>query len=219
MTFSQFLHNIFYQGLESLGKYYSSYRGYVINNYDPDGLDRLQIIVPQVSMDTLPNWAYPKGQFSGDNYGLQILPQKGNMVWVEFDHGNPKFPIWNHGHYTKGQKPKEFGHPNVYGFKSPKGQIIVINDVEGVDKIIINHGRNKGLVKVIPLTEKINQIENKVNDLISSYLKHQHEVPPSTAPIATLPISTPATLMPLRVNMEQLEITKQDEIENPKIIH
>ena len=123
----------------------------------------------------------------------------GAMVWVEFDHGNPKYPIWNHGHYTENQKPGEFNHPEIYGFKSPRGQIIRIVDIKDIECIVINKGDNGGLVKVIELTDKINTIEDKVNDLIDSYSKHKHEVPvasPST-PVISLPINIPSSLIPV----------------------
>ena len=73
--------------------------------------------------------------------------------------------IWSHAHFVTGQKPEEFVSPQVYGFKSPKGQIIIVDDRDDVEKIIINHGENVGLVKVIELTEMLNKIEDKVNEI------------------------------------------------------
>ena len=138
MTLRELFENIMYYGLESIGKYYSSYRGYVVDNNDPDGLGKLQVKIPTITRDkTHPSWAYPKSQWGGKNYGMQLLPVLGEVVWIEFEHGDTRFPIWSFGHRTEGDKPEEFTSPNVYGFRSPKGQTIIIDDDE--EKIIINH--------------------------------------------------------------------------------
>lgn len=221
MRLDRFAKSLFYHGLESLGKFYSVYRGYVVDNFDPDGLNRLKVIVPTISKSPLVNWAYQKSCYSGDNYGIQILPEQGALVWVEFDHGNPKYPIWQHGHYLKDQKPKEFNHPQVYGFKSPKGQLIRIIDVDGIESIVINEGKNGGLVNVIELTEKINHLEEKLNDLITHYSKHLHEVPPAPSnPVISLPINQPSSLIPKPPTIpKKLDSTKREDIENTKVKH
>jgi len=222
MTFSNFIKTLFYNGLESLGKFYSCYRGYVIENYDPDGLNRLYVMVPQISNKPLSNWAFQKGGFSGDNYGFQVLPTKGSMVWVEFDHGDPKYPIWSHGHFLKDQKPEEFMHPGVYGFKTPRGQSIIINDIEDLDNLVINGGKNKGLVKVVELVKRLNDIEDKFNKLRDHYVKHVHEVPPAPSnPVVALPVNSPVTTVappqtPLPQTLEKSEV---EDLENSRILH
>lgn len=138
MTLRETFESIIYNGLESLGRYYSSYRGYVIENDDPLKMNRIQVNIPSVTRHLPhPSWAYPKGGFAGKDYGLQVLPLKGDVVWIEFDHGDTKYPIWHHGHYTKGELPEEFETAQVYGFKTPSGQVVLIDDREGTEKIVI----------------------------------------------------------------------------------
>ena len=135
--------NILYNGLESFGKYYSSYRGYVVDNEDPEGMNRLLIQIPVVThKSTHPSWAFPKNSFSGNNYGMQVLPSKRDIVWVEFEHGDPRFPIWSHGHFSKNQKPEEFETAQIYGFKTPKGQYVIIDDRDDQEKIIIKSAKH-----------------------------------------------------------------------------
>lgn len=120
---------IFTKGLERFGRYYSVYRATVHDNDDPDGHGRLRLIVPIVDKKTpYARWAWPKGNFSGNNYGMQVLPQKGDLVWVEFEHGDRDFPVWSHAYYTKNEKPKEFANPQVFGFKTPYGFTILADD-------------------------------------------------------------------------------------------
>jgi len=135
--------NIIYNGLESIGKYYSSYRGYVVDNEDADDLGRLQIKIPSITQNkNHPVWAYPKNQWGGKDYGMQLLPSKGEIVWIEFEHGDTKFPIWNFAHRAMGEKPEEFISSKIYGFKTPKGQLVIIDDRDGVEKIIIRSNKH-----------------------------------------------------------------------------
>lgn len=211
MGIKGFIESIIYYGLEYIGRYYSTYRGFVVDNEDPDGINKVLVKIPIVSRYAEhPVWAYEQFSFSGPNYGTQVLPQVGDMVMIQFDHGDPKFPMWSHAHYVPGEKPEEFVSPQVYGFKSPKGQIIIIDDRDDVEKIIINHGENAGLVKVIELTEKLNNIEKKVNDFLAHYRVHQ-VVDPISGFAGPLQPSPPAPI--------DLVETEQQEIENEKVLH
>jgi hypothetical protein len=218
MTIQEFAKALIFQGLEALGKYYSAYRGYVISNEDPENLGRVEVIVPAITKDkTHVKWAYPKNQFSGKNYGIQVLPQVGDIVWVEFETGNPRFPIWSHGHFITDGKPQEFATSQVYGFKTPKGQVIIIDDRFDIEKIIINHGENMGLVKVIPLTEKLNNLEIKVNDFLSHYKGHVHIDPLSGyTGVLMPPLTSPDTITIVPFDLTE---TEQSEIENTKVLH
>jgi hypothetical protein len=140
MDVSSILANIRKFGLEFVGLYYGSYPAYVINNEDPRGMNMIQVSLPTLLNPTseLP-WALPKGVFSGDNYGAQCLPVVGDMVWVEFQMGRLKNPIWSHYFPSKGSKPEEFKSTKVYGFKTPKGHIITLDD--DLDTITVIHSK------------------------------------------------------------------------------
>jgi hypothetical protein len=75
-------------------KFYGKYRGTVINNFDPMQQGRIQVMVPDV-LTLLPStWALPCVPFTGQQSGLFVVPQIGASVWVEFEHGDPNYPIW-----------------------------------------------------------------------------------------------------------------------------
>lgn len=218
MTLQEFAKALIFHGLEAIGKYYSSYRGYVADNNDPDNFGRIKVIVPGITNDKVhTKWVWPKNQFSGKGYGMQVLPVKGDIVWVEFENGNVRFPLWSHGHFAKNEKPEEFASPQVYGFKTPKGQIIIIDDRDDVEKIIINHGENAGLVKVIELTEKLNNLEGKVNDHLKHYKEHVHIDPISGYTGVVMPASASPNMVD--IIPEDLTLTEQSEIENPNVLH
>jgi len=76
-------------------KYYGKYRGMVINNIDPLQIGRLMIQVPDVGGPIPSSWAMPCFPISGKQMGAYMIPQIGAGVWVEFEQGNPDYPIWS----------------------------------------------------------------------------------------------------------------------------
>lgn len=75
-------------------KFFGKYRGTVVNNVDPMQIGRIQVIVPDVSNLMLSSWAMPCAPVAGMNMGMFAVPVIGAGVWVEFEQGNPDFPIW-----------------------------------------------------------------------------------------------------------------------------
>ena len=74
--------------------FYGKYRGTVLNNIDPLQMGRIQVIVPDVSGLLPTSWAMPCVPFAGKQMGMYMLPQIGSGVWVEFEQGDPDYPIW-----------------------------------------------------------------------------------------------------------------------------
>lgn len=73
-----------------LGKF----RGIVARNDDPDKIGRLLVNVPDVLGNNASGWAMPCLPYAGKGVGLFLLPPVGAHVWVEFEHGDPDYPIW-----------------------------------------------------------------------------------------------------------------------------
>lgn len=74
--------------------YFGKYRGFVLDNVDPLQKGRLMVQVPDVSNVLPSSWAMPCLPFAGIQAGLFVVPDIGSQVWVEFEHGNPDYPIW-----------------------------------------------------------------------------------------------------------------------------
>jgi len=66
----------------------------VTNNVDPMQIGRVQVQVPDVSNVIPTTWAMPCVPFAGKQMGWFAPPQIGAGVWVEFEQGNPDYPIW-----------------------------------------------------------------------------------------------------------------------------
>jgi hypothetical protein len=75
-------------------KFYGKYRGTVVNNIDPLQIGRIQAIVPDVSNIMLSSWAMPCLPIAGKQEGMFCVPQIGSGVWIEFEQGDPDYPIW-----------------------------------------------------------------------------------------------------------------------------
>ncbi|KYC37272.1 baseplate assembly protein [Scytonema hofmannii PCC 7110] len=75
-------------------KYYGKYRGTVVNNSDPEQRGRIQAIVPDVLGVIPSNWAMPCLPIAGKQEGVFMVPQVAAGVWIEFEQGEPDYPIW-----------------------------------------------------------------------------------------------------------------------------
>jgi uncharacterized protein involved in type VI secretion and phage assembly len=78
-------------------KFFGKYRGTVINNLDPLQIGRLLVDVPDVLSLTPSSWAVPCVPLAGPTgppMGVFLLPPIGAGVWVEFEQGDPNFPVW-----------------------------------------------------------------------------------------------------------------------------
>jgi hypothetical protein len=74
-------------------KFYGKYRGTVINNIDPMQIGRIQAMVPDVSNFIPTSWCMPC-LLAGKSSGTYMVPQIGAGVWIEFEQGDPDYPIW-----------------------------------------------------------------------------------------------------------------------------
>jgi len=79
-------------------KFYGKFRGTVINNVDPEQRGRMMLMVPDVLGEIPSSWAEPCVPLAGPTgppMGVYLVPPIGAGVWVEFEHGDPSYPIWS----------------------------------------------------------------------------------------------------------------------------
>jgi uncharacterized protein involved in type VI secretion and phage assembly len=76
------------------GRFYGKYRGTVSNNVDPERKGRIQAEVPDVLGSSPSSWALPCVPFAGTQSGFFVVPTVGAGVWIEFEQGDPDYPIW-----------------------------------------------------------------------------------------------------------------------------
>jgi hypothetical protein len=79
------------RSFEPAGPLWGKYRGIVAENKDPLRLARLMVSVPSLGSRTT-GWAMPALPiFRLEDFSP---PPVGSNVWVEFEHGDPSYPVW-----------------------------------------------------------------------------------------------------------------------------
>jgi Type VI secretion system/phage-baseplate injector OB domain len=78
-------------------RHYGKYRGLVLDNIDPLQIGRILAQVPDLLGETPSTWAMPCVPAAGIQAGCFIVPPIGSQVWMEFEQGDPDYPIWSGG--------------------------------------------------------------------------------------------------------------------------
>jgi hypothetical protein len=78
-------------------RFYGKYRGLVVENLDPEQIGRVLLQVPDVLGEIPSSWAMPCVPVAGIQSGIFAVPPIGSQVWVEFEQGDPDYPIWTGG--------------------------------------------------------------------------------------------------------------------------
>ncbi|HEX3530690.1 MAG TPA: phage baseplate assembly protein V [Thermoanaerobaculia bacterium] len=112
------------------GQFFGKYRGKVENNIDPNQMGRLQVSCAAVLGDGKLSWAMPCAPFAGKGVGFFALPPEGANVWVEFEGGDPDYPIWSGCFWDKGGVPAK---PATAAMKVIKTDAVTltIDDLKG----------------------------------------------------------------------------------------
>ena len=76
------------------GQFAGKFRGIVTDTNDPLMIGRLRARVPDVTGEADSGWAMPCAPFGGSATGFFAVPAVGAGVWLEFEHGDPDFPVW-----------------------------------------------------------------------------------------------------------------------------
>lgn len=126
--------------------YHGLYRGEIVSREDPLKLGRCKVTVYQVyhgiGVEDLP-WAWPMFSASPKG-GFFHIPPVGSTVWVQFEMGDPDHPVWCQGWWGgpggANETPDEGFKdlvPDGHVWRTPKGNMIVLDDREGQEQILI----------------------------------------------------------------------------------
>lgn len=140
------------------------------------------VIVPDVRL---------RMSLEGDE-GFYVVPRKGSYVSIAELEGGVEYCL-------------------LQASEVDKVLLKIGNTTMAIDKdgVVYNGGQNKGLVKVVQLTQKINALEDKVNQLITTLMSVQVAL----APAGVFPFA------PIFASVQPLPPTQQADIENDKIKH
>lgn len=116
--------------------YYGKYRGKVESNVDPLQQGRVQISCPAVLGDGQLSWAMPSAPYAGNGVGFFMVPPLGANVWVEFEGGDPDYPICGGCFWGTGEVPAAPALAEMKVIKTD-GATITLNDLPGAGGITI----------------------------------------------------------------------------------
>jgi hypothetical protein len=154
-------------------RFLGKFRGKVTDNVDPLFLGRIKAKVSAVLQDQESGWALPSAPYGGSGVGFFFVPPVGANVWIEFENGNPDYPIWTGCFWSPGEVPVTPGLASTKIIKTDmatiklddmpiKGDIITIETTTGL-KIVMNaltgieisNSAGKS-IKMTPLSVSIN---------------------------------------------------------------
>ncbi len=122
------------------GPFYGKYRSTVVNNIDPMQIGRIQAIVPDV-LGLIPStWAMPCVPVAGINMGMFTVPPIGSGVWIEFERGDPDYPIWVGGYWGSAAETPALAHAVPPGFAGITLQTTLKNG------IVVSDGPTGGIL-------------------------------------------------------------------------
>lgn len=129
--------------------YYGKYRGIVTDNVDPLGMGRLRARVPDVMGDDESGWAMPCAPFGGSQTGFFSLPPTSSGVWIEFEHGDPDYPVWSGSWWgSRGEMPPVLQVlPNrKVMIQTAGGHSILLDDTPGLGGITLQTSGGQKIV-------------------------------------------------------------------------
>jgi uncharacterized protein involved in type VI secretion and phage assembly len=85
--------------------YFGKYRGSV-TEVDATTM-RIKALVPGVLNTTPSGWCEACVPYAGPAVGFVMLPEVGSGVWIEFEGGDPSYPIWVGCYWRVGETPPD----------------------------------------------------------------------------------------------------------------
>jgi hypothetical protein len=163
-------------------RYFGKYRGVVTNNQDPTNRARLKVLIPAV-LDGQEIWAMPCVPYAGERIGSYMLPAVGSGLWIEFEGGDPSYPIWTGCFWENEELPKDNkgteATPPLKIIRSESGlmltmddngQEITVSDENGENLLIIEFCRGqitiKGNIKAVVEAPQIELVENATHPVV-----------------------------------------------------
>ncbi len=139
-------------------RYYGIYRGLVIDVADPENRGRARLQIPDIGQETaddvpLDQWALPcmpglsVGEKQGQMHGSFHPPNVGDQVWVNFEGGDTRYPVYIGGWLPANQfQGDDLIHNSALrkGIRTATGHFIRLSDDPDDLHITISKGDGSG---------------------------------------------------------------------------
>ncbi len=110
-------------------RFYGKYRG-IVTGVDASTW-RIQASVPNVLPNGTSGWCMPCVPYAGPQAGFLMLPEVGSAVWIEFEGGDPSYPIWSGMFWSAGDIPSN-ASASVKSIVTSAGSIAFNNDQSSI---------------------------------------------------------------------------------------
>ena len=134
-------------------RYFGKFRGKVTDNKDPSNLGRVRAKVQDVLGAEDSGWAMPAVPYAGKDVGLFLIPPTDAWVWIEFEHGDPDYPIWTGCFWAAGEVPVTPAAAEKKVLKTDTATI-TLDDTQGAGGITIETTAGTG-AKIVMDTQGI----------------------------------------------------------------
>ena len=104
------------------GRFFGKYRG-IVDGHEPiPQRGRVKLRVPAVlgDLSVLAEVCVP---YAGDGTGLMLLPEPDSGCWVEFEGGDPSYPIFVGAYWGDGKMPDPLGGTNPRLLRSANSEL------------------------------------------------------------------------------------------------
>ncbi|GAA3818057.1 phage baseplate assembly protein V [Streptomyces chiangmaiensis] len=137
-------------------RYLGKFRGRVVDNNDPLRIGRITAEVPDVLGDEPSTWALPCLPFTGQEAGQFVVPPPGSGVWVEFEQGDPSFPVWTGCWYGAADELPPDARRELQAnatskpvvVQTPQAHKIVMNDTAGAEQGILLQAQGGAYIRI-----------------------------------------------------------------------
>ncbi|MFE9609639.1 phage baseplate assembly protein V [Streptomyces sp. NPDC006012] len=137
-------------------RYLGKFRGRVVDNNDPLHIGRITAEVPDVLGDEPSTWALPCLPFTGPQAGQFVVPPPGAGVWVEFEQGDPSFPVWTGCWYGDAAELPPDARRELQANAANKPVVvqtlqdhkIVLNDTAGTEQGILLQAQGGAYIRI-----------------------------------------------------------------------
>lgn len=197
-------------------KYYGKYRGKVENNIDPLQLGRIQVSAPAVLGQGTFSWAMPCVPYAGPGVGFFAIPPVSANVWVEFEGGDPDYPIWSGCFWGTGEVPRTPAIAEVKVFKTEHINM-VLNDLPGAGgfTLEVEPPAVAAPVKKMVFDSNGIEIDNQPGNMVMTQSKI--EMIHTTPTITIQPASVDIKHDPSTVTIKPSEITSTNSSSSVKV--
>lgn len=112
----------------ALGSFHSLHLGQVVENEDPDGRGRIQVVLHANSMTV---WASVVASSAGAGYGTSFIPRIDEIVVLAFV--TPEIPLVLGSVWSGADSAPEDGSPaeDKYAIRTPSASVIQLDDEDG----------------------------------------------------------------------------------------